>query len=84
MAFVYFFIYETKGLALEEVDELYNEVSDARKSTKWRPTITFKEREAAAGHIGVLSVGGEKVDSESNGHRVSHDTAEHDRRTESA
>ncbi|KAH7137784.1 general substrate transporter, partial [Dactylonectria macrodidyma] len=43
VAFVYFFIYETKGLALEEVDELYNEVSDARKSTKWRPTITFKE-----------------------------------------
>ncbi|KAL6399522.1 putative high-affinity glucose transporter rgt2 protein [Ilyonectria robusta] len=84
VAFVYFFIYETKGLALEEVDELYNEVSDARKSTKWRPTITFKEREAAAGHIGVLSVGGEKADSESNGHRLSHDSAEHDRRTESA
>ncbi|KAH7141285.1 general substrate transporter [Dactylonectria estremocensis] len=75
VAFVYFFIYETKGLALEEVNELYNEVSDARKSTKWRPTITFKEREAAAGHEGVLDVGGEKGDSESNGHRVSHDAA---------
>ncbi|KAH6874016.1 general substrate transporter [Thelonectria olida] len=50
VAFVYFFIYETKGLSLEEVDELYNEVSSARKSTGWEPTTTFKEREAAAGH----------------------------------
>ena len=35
ISFVYFFIYETKGLSLEEVDELYSEVkgiSAARKS----------------------------------------------------
>ncbi|KAL6405975.1 high-affinity glucose transporter RGT2 [Ilyonectria robusta] len=84
VAFVYFFIYETKGLALEEVNELYNEVSDARKSTKWRPTVTFKEREAADSYEGVLDVGGEKGDSESNGYRVSHGTAELDRRIESS
>lgn len=38
IAFVWFFIYETKGLSLEEVDKLYAEVSVARKSTKWTPT----------------------------------------------
>ena len=45
IAFVWFFIYETKGLTLEEVDELYTEVSQAWKSTKWTPSTTFKERE---------------------------------------
>ncbi|KAK3487405.1 general substrate transporter [Neurospora hispaniola] len=43
IAFVYFMIYETKGLTLEQVDELYEEVSDARKSIGWVPTITFRE-----------------------------------------
>jgi hypothetical protein len=33
-------IYETKGLTLEEVDELYYEVSSARKSVGWKLTIT--------------------------------------------
>ena len=42
IAFVYFFIYETKGLSLEQVDELYAEVSDARQSVHWVPTITFR------------------------------------------
>lgn len=36
-------IYETKGLTLEQVDELYAEVSDARQSIGWVPTITFQE-----------------------------------------
>lgn len=36
-------IYETKGLTLEQVDELYAEVSDARQSVGWVPTITFRE-----------------------------------------
>jgi len=43
IAFVYFFIYETKGLSLEQVDELYAEVSDARHSANWVPTMTFRE-----------------------------------------
>lgn len=36
-------IYETKGLTLEEVDELYSEVKDARKSKGWKPSVTFVE-----------------------------------------
>jgi SP family sugar:H+ symporter-like MFS transporter len=36
-------IYETKGLTLEQVDELYAEVSDARQSMTWVPTTTFRE-----------------------------------------
>ncbi|EDO03542.1 hypothetical protein SS1G_06023 [Sclerotinia sclerotiorum 1980 UF-70] len=35
--FVYFLIYETKGLSLEEVDELYESVGKAWKSTHWAP-----------------------------------------------
>lgn len=50
IAFVYFFIYETKGLTLEQVDELYEEVSDARNSLGWKPTVSFAEmRESKAG-----------------------------------
>lgn len=36
-------IYETKGLTLEQVDELYAEVTDARKSIGWTPTVTFRD-----------------------------------------
>ncbi|KAK3349784.1 general substrate transporter [Lasiosphaeria hispida] len=47
IAFVYFLIYETKGLSLEEVDELYNDVGKAWRSPGWRPKLTFDERTAA-------------------------------------
>ncbi|KAA8913412.1 general substrate transporter [Sphaerosporella brunnea] len=40
--FVYFFIYETKGLSLEEVDELYQTVSSARKSPGWIPAEDYR------------------------------------------
>ncbi|KAF4923128.1 Major facilitator-type transporter ecdD [Colletotrichum viniferum] len=53
IAFVYFFIYETKGLSLEEVEELYNEVSVASKSVGWRPSTTFLERSGAEGNKAV-------------------------------
>lgn len=43
IAHVWFFIYETKGLSLEQVDQLYTEVSNARKSTKWTPTESWEE-----------------------------------------
>jgi MFS transporter, SP family, sugar:H+ symporter len=43
IVFVYLMIYETKGLSLEQVDELYVEVSSARRSVGWTPTITFRE-----------------------------------------
>src|SRR3954465_15241436 len=49
IAFVYFMIYETKGLTLEQVDELYDEVKIARKSVGWSPHTTFRQRQSVAG-----------------------------------
>ncbi|POR38849.1 Putative glucose transporter rco-3 [Tolypocladium paradoxum] len=48
IAFVYFFIYETNGLTLEEIDLLYAEVKSARMSTKWRPDDTWVHRQSVA------------------------------------
>lgn len=50
---MYFFIYETKGLSLEEVDELYNDMKAkgiwaAPKSTEWTPSTTFRQRNSVA------------------------------------
>ena len=38
-------IYETKGLALEQVDELYGIVSKAWKSRAFRPQVSFQDFE---------------------------------------
>ncbi|KAF2423324.1 general substrate transporter [Tothia fuscella] len=43
IAFVWFMIYETKGLSLEEVDELYGIVNKAWLSKKFRPAVKFAE-----------------------------------------
>jgi len=43
IAFVYFMIYETKGLSLEQVDELYGVVSQAWKSKEFRPKVQFAD-----------------------------------------
>jgi len=43
IAFVWFMIYETKGLTLEQVDELYGVVSKAWKSKEFRPALHFTE-----------------------------------------
>jgi len=40
-------IYETKGLALEEVDELYGAVDKAWKSKAFRPTLSFRDVQTA-------------------------------------
>jgi MFS transporter, SP family, sugar:H+ symporter len=48
IAFVWSFIYETKNLTLEEVDELYDEVKQARKSKHWKPSTTYKQRASVA------------------------------------
>jgi len=45
IAFVWFMIYETKGLSLEEVDELYGIVDKAWLSAKFRPAVKFAEVE---------------------------------------
>jgi SP family sugar:H+ symporter-like MFS transporter len=39
--FVYFLVYETKGMTLEQVDELYETVSSARKSSAFVPAIKY-------------------------------------------
>lgn len=41
--FVYFMIYETKGLSLEQVDELYAKTSKAWNSKRFVPTVSFQE-----------------------------------------
>jgi sugar porter (SP) family MFS transporter len=43
IAFTFFMIYETKGLSLEQVDEMYGICSKAWKSKKFRPTVHFSE-----------------------------------------
>ncbi|KAF2004386.1 glucose transporter-like protein [Amniculicola lignicola CBS 123094] len=43
IAFVWFMIYETKALSLEQVDELYGIVSKAWKSKDFRPALHFSE-----------------------------------------
>lgn len=41
--FVWFLIYETKGLTLEQVDELYAKTSKAWKSKAFVPTVSYAE-----------------------------------------
>ncbi|KAI4158347.1 MAG: hypothetical protein LQ342_007516 [Letrouitia transgressa] len=41
--FVFSLIYETKGLSLEQVDELYGKCSKAWQSKGFKPTISFQE-----------------------------------------
>lgn len=53
IAFVYFFIYETKGLSLEQVDQLYEEVHVASQSVHWQPKETWEHRQSVA-HQGGL------------------------------
>lgn len=57
IAFVYFLIYETKGLTLEQIDELYAEVKVARHSVGWEPKTTFREIRASIAGQGGLGHG---------------------------
>ncbi|KJX99628.1 high affinity glucose transporter RGT2 like protein [Zymoseptoria brevis] len=43
IAFVYFMIYETKNMTLEQVDELYTRVSKAWKSPGFVPSVSFTD-----------------------------------------
>jgi SP family sugar:H+ symporter-like MFS transporter len=71
IAFVYFFIYETKGLSLEEVDQLYDEVSVASKSKQWKPHESWEHRQSVSGPGGKIFGGndhqGEVTHEEKNG-----------------
>jgi SP family sugar:H+ symporter-like MFS transporter len=49
IAFVWFMIYETKGLTLEQVDELYGIVNLAWKSKAFRPQVRFGDMEGTEG-----------------------------------
>ncbi|PSN59837.1 glucose transporter-like protein [Corynespora cassiicola Philippines] len=48
IAFVFFLIYETKGLSLEQVDELYGVISQAWKSKQFVPQVSFADVDANA------------------------------------
>ena len=39
---------------MEQVDEMYNEVSSAHASKHWKPSKSFKERASVAGQGGVV------------------------------
>jgi MFS transporter, SP family, sugar:H+ symporter len=41
--FVHFCIYETKGLSLEQVDELFAKVNHAWQSKDFRATVNFRD-----------------------------------------
>ncbi|KAI2618330.1 hexose transporter [Hypomontagnella submonticulosa] len=58
ISFVYFFIYETKGWSLEQVDELYSEVTSARKSAAWKPSTTFAQRQGLVETVGAPAAEG--------------------------
>ncbi|KAH8800321.1 high-affinity glucose transporter [Xylogone sp. PMI_703] len=57
ITFVWFMIYETKGLTLEQIDELYDEVRVASQSVGWKPTKTFREIQQGTAVPGVIGKG---------------------------
>lgn len=44
-------IYETKGLSLEQVDELYAKIDKAWKSPGFTPTVSFQEVQEVQGDV---------------------------------
>lgn len=55
-------VYETKGLTLEQVDELYSEVKVARKSVGWKPSVTFVQMRGKADALGENLVTEEQIE----------------------
>ncbi|KAK4987460.1 Plasma membrane low glucose sensor [Elasticomyces elasticus] len=51
--FVWALIYETKGLTLEQVDELYGIVNKAWQSKQFRPQVSFADAEMEGGGRGM-------------------------------
>ncbi|KAH6847502.1 high-affinity glucose transporter RGT2 [Chaetomium sp. MPI-CAGE-AT-0009] len=58
--FVWLMIYETKGLSLEQVNQLYEEVSDARKSAAWKPSSARQHEGKVDGLGSIHDESGEK------------------------
>lgn len=57
IAFVYLMIYETKGLSLEQVDELYGIVGKAWKSKQFRPAVSFADVDTAGSrHMSLADI----------------------------
>ncbi|KAI4102571.1 MAG: hypothetical protein LQ339_004588 [Xanthoria mediterranea] len=50
--FVWALIYETKGLSLEQVDELYSKCSKAWQSKGFRPTVSYAEVQEVRASVG--------------------------------
>lgn len=44
-------IYETKGLSLEQVDELYGKVNKAWQSNSFVPTVSFQDVQDVSGNV---------------------------------
>jgi hypothetical protein len=70
-------IYETKGLSLEQVDELYGIVTKAWKSQAFRPAVHFSEIDPKSGRSMSLS---EVAQNQERKRSVQHDeaVAQHD------
>jgi SP family sugar:H+ symporter-like MFS transporter len=62
--FVWTMIYETKGLSLEEVDELYNKVSQAWKSPGFVPTVFSQGVQDADVYAHRMSLNGAETEAE--------------------
>jgi SP family sugar:H+ symporter-like MFS transporter len=65
-------IYETKGLTLEQVDELYGIVNKAWKSREFRPAVQFAEMDPKGGRNMSLS---EVAQNQERKRSVQHDEA---------
>jgi len=77
IAFVYFMIYETKGLTLEQVDELYAEVTVARKSVGWMPSTTFRQMRGSVGGQGALDASAKGYATNGHEEKVGDGVADH-------
>jgi len=62
IAFVWFMIYETKGLSLEQVDELYGVVNKAWKSKSFVPQVSFQEVDhSTQRHMSLSEIGANQL-----------------------
>ncbi|CCD43169.1 hypothetical protein ACHAPC_000837 [Botrytis cinerea] len=75
IAFVYFMIYETKGLTLEQIDELYESKTSAKNSVHWKPSKHFVDLVDGHENGGVLV--DEKTDEKTSASHSAHSPARH-------